>query len=271
MLIFILGILLVVLMVRLAPPVQNCPDTNAALGSFTRTRVKFSILPIHNEVTAQLFCLDDKAPLHGTMVKLPFLYCPQHALYDVKKSEALLNEMCTTRERLAELDPESFFKTEDIIDAVKLERTQNNKKIAVIDPNRRLPLKKQVSLDGWLMITNEKAQLEKMLIFESVVSRIHRNILNRKSSHPDIATFLSEPGIVVQSQRRVDSMVSLITHHADVLIAVIAEPVEDHECIICYTEASEYHNCGHWFHSDCIKPWIAQHGTCPICKRTILV
>ncbi|KAK5121696.1 hypothetical protein LTR85_004868 [Meristemomyces frigidus] len=24
--------------------------------------------------------------------------------------------------------------------------------------------------------------------------------------------------------------------------------------------------CGHWFHFDCIKPWLEQNGTCPNCR-----
>ena len=30
-------------------------------------------------------------------------------------------------------------------------------------------------------------------------------------------------------------------------------------------------DCGHEFHSDCIKQWLAHKNICPICKMTALV
>ena len=27
--------------------------------------------------------------------------------------------------------------------------------------------------------------------------------------------------------------------------------------------------CGHTFHPDCIKPWLKDHNTCPVCRKEL--
>ncbi|KAF2668629.1 hypothetical protein BT63DRAFT_281833 [Microthyrium microscopicum] len=49
---------------------------------------------------------------------------------------------------------------------------------------------------------------------------------------------------------------------------------EKAECTICMGEVAlgevvtELY-CHHWFHTDCIKPWLEQHNTCPHCRMSI--
>ena len=48
------------------------------------------------------------------------------------------------------------------------------------------------------------------------------------------------------------------------------------KCIICYEDYKEGDNittlpCAHVFHFDCVKPWIFQHGNCPLCKFEITI
>ena len=28
--------------------------------------------------------------------------------------------------------------------------------------------------------------------------------------------------------------------------------------------------CGHWFHSECLKNWVLLKGSCPVCRKTLL-
>ena len=44
-------------------------------------------------------------------------------------------------------------------------------------------------------------------------------------------------------------------------------------CSICLNENKKYRNltcsCGHTFHKKCIKRWLKNNNTCPLCKRVI--
>ncbi|KIE01038.1 Zinc finger, RING/FYVE/PHD-type, partial [Metarhizium majus ARSEF 297] len=46
------------------------------------------------------------------------------------------------------------------------------------------------------------------------------------------------------------------------------------ECSICIDamkegEVATYLPCKHWFHDECIVPWLKQHNTCPVCRTPI--
>ncbi|KAL3530358.1 hypothetical protein ACH5RR_009680 [Cinchona calisaya] len=54
----------------------------------------------------------------------------------------------------------------------------------------------------------------------------------------------------------------------------------DFECAICCSEAKQdvpslpcmwsvLEGCQHWFHSDCIKMWLAINRTCPLCRKFV--
>ena len=43
-------------------------------------------------------------------------------------------------------------------------------------------------------------------------------------------------------------------------------------CSVCITDfemgtESLFLPCGHQFHKDCIKPWLKDHNTCPVCRK----
>ncbi|KAK3360929.1 hypothetical protein B0T24DRAFT_120136 [Lasiosphaeria ovina] len=45
-------------------------------------------------------------------------------------------------------------------------------------------------------------------------------------------------------------------------------------CVICVDEMVKGEQawvlpCSHFFHGDCVKPWLEQHNTCPVCRRSI--
>ncbi|KAL2096780.1 hypothetical protein ACEWY4_005987 [Coilia grayii] len=46
------------------------------------------------------------------------------------------------------------------------------------------------------------------------------------------------------------------------------------ECSVCKEDYSEGENvrqlpCNHLFHNDCIVPWLEQHDTCPVCRKSL--
>ncbi|KAL5499734.1 hypothetical protein EMCRGX_G011193 [Ephydatia muelleri] len=50
---------------------------------------------------------------------------------------------------------------------------------------------------------------------------------------------------------------------------------EDEGCIICYEEMGPFDttrlNCGHFFHTDCIRSWLREQRTCPTCRNHALL
>ncbi|TNV78648.1 hypothetical protein FGO68_gene16058 [Halteria grandinella] len=49
---------------------------------------------------------------------------------------------------------------------------------------------------------------------------------------------------------------------------------EPQPCAICYCDYDNGEQlkklpCKHEFHSHCIKPWVEQHDTCPLCRKQI--
>ena len=45
----------------------------------------------------------------------------------------------------------------------------------------------------------------------------------------------------------------------------------DDDCAICRERmsAAKKLSCGHLFHIDCIREWLAHHGSCPVCRRPV--
>lgn len=46
------------------------------------------------------------------------------------------------------------------------------------------------------------------------------------------------------------------------------------QCFVCFEEFNKDEKvkrlpCGHHYHCDCILPWLQQHGTCPVCRKTL--
>lgn len=45
-------------------------------------------------------------------------------------------------------------------------------------------------------------------------------------------------------------------------------------CSVCITDFQKGSKnlilpCGHLFHPDCIKPWLKDHNTCPVCRKQL--
>ncbi|XP_022752302.1 probable E3 ubiquitin-protein ligase RHG1A [Durio zibethinus] len=79
----------------------------------------------------------------------------------------------------------------------------------------------------------------------------------------DVCTGLSEEFILAYLRRRNYQSIT------------IGPPVEAETCCICQEEYGNGEelgmlDCGHDFHFDCIKQWLVQKNSCPICKRTAL-
>jgi len=46
------------------------------------------------------------------------------------------------------------------------------------------------------------------------------------------------------------------------------------KCVICVDEMVKGEKasvlpCNHFFHGECVTPWLKQHNTCPVCRRSI--
>lgn len=50
-------------------------------------------------------------------------------------------------------------------------------------------------------------------------------------------------------------------------------PMKNHECSICLSKGNKAlckTECEHYFHITCIKEWLKDNSTCPICRRQII-
>lgn len=50
--------------------------------------------------------------------------------------------------------------------------------------------------------------------------------------------------------------------------------LENPACSVCITDfeignKGIFLPCGHIFHPDCIKPWLKDHNTCPVCRKEL--
>merc|ERR1719316_259811 len=56
-------------------------------------------------------------------------------------------------------------------------------------------------------------------------------------------------------------------------IGVAAGKPRDSDCVICMQaigcDCVEVPTCGHAFHSECIKEWLAHRPVCPICRHDL--
>ncbi|KAK4237722.1 hypothetical protein C8A03DRAFT_15768, partial [Achaetomium macrosporum] len=48
------------------------------------------------------------------------------------------------------------------------------------------------------------------------------------------------------------------------------------KCVICVDdmvkgEKAAVLPCDHFFHGECVTPWLKQHNTCPVCRRSVEV
>ncbi|RRT69007.1 hypothetical protein B296_00021848 [Ensete ventricosum] len=80
----------------------------------------------------------------------------------------------------------------------------------------------------------------------------------------DVCTGLSEETILKRLKQQKHSL------------ATLGVSMEHEPCCICQEEYVEGEDlgtldCGHDFHSVCIKQWLMHKNLCPICKNTALV
>jgi hypothetical protein len=49
--------------------------------------------------------------------------------------------------------------------------------------------------------------------------------------------------------------------------------VKSHECSVCLTKGGKAFcktECGHYFHITCIKEWLKDNTTCPLCRHPLI-
>ena len=64
-------------------------------------------------------------------------------------------------------------------------------------------------------------------------------------------------------------------HQLNAALDIIDENLEDEEpCFICLEPASalwvKTRVCGHAFHNPCIRAWLENHMSCPVCRGAVL-
>ncbi|XWS45251.1 hypothetical protein CRYUN_Cryun15aG0120300 [Craigia yunnanensis] len=91
----------------------------------------------------------------------------------------------------------------------------------------------------------------------------YEELLNLEEQIGNVCTGISEESILANLRRRKYQSIS------------IGPPLEAESCCICqedYANGEELGklDCGHDFHFNCVKQWLVQKNSCPICKKTAL-
>ncbi|KAB1284035.1 E3 ubiquitin-protein ligase DZIP3 [Camelus dromedarius] len=72
-----------------------------------------------------------------------------------------------------------------------------------------------------------------------------------------------------------DEIVNKISQFIDPKRSQDDEEEEEEPCVICHENLSPENlsvlPCAHKFHSQCIRPWLMQQGTCPTCRLHVLL
>ena len=90
---------------------------------------------------------------------------------------------------------------------------------------------------------------------EVVVDALKTWMLGKKPHHQQVQDWVNARYPSYQ-QRRV------FLNHRYVLL--------DTMCSICWDSDGDMHGqCGHFFHKRCIKQWLPQSATCPLCRRSM--
>ncbi|XWS33594.1 hypothetical protein CRYUN_Cryun22dG0096500 [Craigia yunnanensis] len=91
----------------------------------------------------------------------------------------------------------------------------------------------------------------------------YEELLNLEEQIGNVCTGLSEESILANLRRRKYQSIT------------VGPPVEAEPCCICQEDYANGEvlgklDCGHDFHFSCIKQWLVQKNSCPICKKTAL-
>jgi len=73
-------------------------------------------------------------------------------------------------------------------------------------------------------------------------------------------------------QHRQNSLFMSVSDLVSSQLPIVTAPPHDKICSICHEDAQEGEQwmvltCDHKFHPDCIKPWLTDHNTCPLCRK----
>ena len=91
--------------------------------------------------------------------------------------------------------------------------------------------------------------------------------------------FVNQDGLIVQNpqnnpSQNGPSQEEIARRYAKLRVRELSEKEAKESCAICLTEFEEgkgveLPDCGHIFHEKCIKKWLEQKNTCPLCTQPV--
>lgn len=93
-----------------------------------------------------------------------------------------------------------------------------------------------------------------------------------KSIVHGLAGIQAEFEVMDDDQASVEVPGSLITAHTTRVSLTAGVPGSNEECCVCQTSDDApipRMPCGHSVHDECIRPWLAQGDTCPVCRAPL--
>ena len=115
-------------------------------------------------------------------------------------------------------------------------------------------------------------------LFANLPPLQQRNIAPRvQVARPHL--FVTQDGRIVEDPQRLEnadlpSQDELARRCEKLRVRELSEKEANESCAICLTEFQEgkgveLPNCGHIFHEKCIKKWLEQKNSCPLCTQPV--
>lgn len=296
---FSLLLLTIFIWYKVSSPTFRCNSVSTPLGKIKNITLSAGMIPQTNLVTGTLECksLEGRpvSDFHQQLIKLPLWYCPTNLFSNyVDLVEELVDRLCTPGSFADSLDSSAMrdvsgtpliFRESHIIESAYLTASDNE--------GRRAPKLKEANSLGefarwsikereplWVPMSIPELFIEKIIVFEHISTHFRRSTAGFSAPSAEVFKLL-----YTRSQGMYDARfdeerhhwitVTKITvepHHKYMIVA-LAEPCQDRTCSICLDQVTreKSHNCGHWFHRECIKEWLEKYSKncCPNCKHPI--
>ena len=127
---------------------------------------------------------------------------------------------------------------------------------------------------------NPSASLSLTSLFANLPPLQQRPATPQRVQHPRPQLFVTPDGRIVNNpnhpgdEQNETSEDEKIRRHAAVEIKDLSEKEAKEICSVCHDiyedgKGAVLPNCQHIFHENCIKKWLDQKNTCPLCQTTV--